>query len=302
MNNNQAFENPIDNNQINELSYKRQNERWVVFKKSKLGMISTIFLIIVVLISIFAPFIAPADPVSQYVSERMLSASSTHWLGTDAFGRDILSRIIYGSRTSLLVGFIAVIISSLIGTILGTSAGYIGGKFDDIVMRILDSLMAIPMLLMGLMFLIAFGSNVTTVIIAISVGLIPSSARIARGPTMEIKEKEFVKAAIASGTSTPRIILLHILPNIIGSVLVLATLHMSSAIRVEASLSFLGLGVQPPIPTWGNMIKDGLDVITVAPGLAIFPGIALMLVVIAFNLFGDTLRDAMDPHVIRQRS
>jgi peptide/nickel transport system permease protein len=282
--------------------FKKQNiVYWSVFKKSKLGMISLLFLLLTIIISLSAPFISPYDPITQNVSERMLPPSSDHWLGTDAFGRDILSRIIHGSQTSLLVGFISVTISSLIGTTIGMIAGLKGGLLDEILMRILESIQALPMLLLGLMLLVALGSNMTTLIIAISLGLTVSCARIARGPTLELKEKEFVKASIACGASNVRIILVHILPNILGPVLVMATLHMASAIRVEASLSFLGLGIQPPAPTWGNMIQDGLRFITTAPWVAIYPGIALMVVVIAFNIFGDTLRDAFDPHLIRKQ-
>jgi peptide/nickel transport system permease protein len=274
---------------------------WTVFKKSKLGMISLILLLLIIIISISAPLISPYDPIAQNVSERMLPPSGDHWLGTDQFGRDILSRIIYGSQTSLLVGFISVLISSFIGTTMGMVAGFKGGILDEILMRILESIQSLPVLLLGLMLLVALGSNMTTLIIAISIGLTVSCARVARGPTLELKEKEFVKSSIASGASAMRILVVHILPNILGPVLVMATLHMASAIRVEASLSFLGLGIQPPAPTWGNMIQDGLRFITTAPWTAIYPGVALMIVVIAFNIFGDTLRDAFDPHIIRKR-
>lgn len=274
---------------------------WSVFRKSKIGMLSLIFLLFVTIISILAPLISPFDPITQNVSERMLPPSSDHWLGTDSFGRDILSRIIYGSQTSLLVGFISVLVSSVIGTTIGMIAGYKGGVLDEVLMRIMEAIQAIPMLLLGLMLLVALGSNMTTLVIAISLGLTVSCARVARGPTLEVKEKEFVKASIASGASTFRILMVHILPNILGPVLVMATLHMASAIRVEASLSFLGLGIQPPTPTWGNMIQDGLRFISTAPWVAVYPGVALMVVVIAFNIFGDTLRDAFDPHIIRKR-
>ncbi|MBS4214694.1 MULTISPECIES: ABC transporter permease [Neobacillus] len=284
-----------------EVEQSRKNVFWSVFKKSKLGMFSLIFLLLTITISILAPIISPYDPINQNAAERMLPPSGDHWLGTDAFGRDILSRIIYGSQTSLLVGFISVLISSLIGTALGMVAALKGGLLDDILMRILESIQAIPMLLLGLMLLVALGSNTTTLIIAISLGLTVSCARVARGPTLELKEKEFVRASISYGASTFRIIVVHILPNILGPVLVMATLHMASAIRVEASLSFLGLGIQPPHPTWGNMIQDGLRFLTSAPWVAVYPGVALMVVVIAFNIFGDTLRDAFDPHIIRER-
>lgn len=284
-----------------EKQKKSGNVIWLVLKKSKLGMISFVFLILVIVMAISAPLISPYDPVIQNVQDRMQPPSAEHWLGTDAFGRDIWSRIIYGSQISLLVGFISVVISGIIGTTLGMIAGYKGGLFDDILMRIIESIMSIPLLLIGLMLLVALGSSATTVIIALSIGFIPSCARIARGPAMEIKEKEFVKAAIACGASTTRILFVHILRNILSPVLVLSSLHMGSAIRVEASLSFLGLGIQPPNPTWGNMIYDGMKFLTSAPWTVVYPGFALMIVVIAFNLFGDTLRDAFDPHIVRKR-
>lgn len=280
---------------------KKRDSFWEVFKKNKLGIAALILLVFTIIISVLAPLIAPYDPVSQNAAVRMQSPSSAHWLGTDAFGRDIFSRIIYGSRTSLLVGFISVLISSLAGTAIGMIAGFKGGVLDEMLMRIMEAIQSLPTLLLGLMLLVALGSNMTTLIIAISIGLTASCARVARGPTLDIKEKEFVKASIASGAGTLRILLVHILPNILGPVLVMATLHMASAIRIEASLSFLGLGIQPPAPTWGNMIQDGFRFITTAPGVAVYPGIALMLVVIAFNIFGDSLRDAFDPHIKRKR-
>lgn len=274
---------------------------WKIFKSDKINMISLYVLILLMVIAIFAPLIVPHDPLEQDIANRMAPPSAEHWLGTDLHGRDVFSRIILGSQTSLFVGFISVLISSVIGTVIGMVAGYKGGLLDEILMRILEAIMSIPMLLLGLMLLVALGSNMTTLIIALSIGLMPSCARIARGPTMELKEKEFVKAAIASGSNSFKILFQHILPNILGPVLVISTLHMASAIRVEASLSFLGLGVQPPTPTWGNMIYDGMRFITTSPGLAIYPGIALMIVVIAFNIVGDGLRDALDPHIKRQR-
>jgi peptide/nickel transport system permease protein len=264
-------------------------------------MAGLFFLAFMIVIAVLSPVIVPYDPLKQSIALRMQAPSAEHWLGTDVFGRDVLSRLIMGTQSTLLVGFISVVASGLIGTAIGMIAGYKGGVIDEIVMRILESIMVIPMLLLGLMIMVALGSNLTTLVIAISIGLIPGCARIARGPTMELKEKEYIKAAIALGNSTPRILLFHILPNIIGPILVISTLNMASAIRVEASLSFLGLGIQPPTPTWGNMIQDGLKFITTVPWLPIYPGVALMLVIIAFNVVGDSLRDAVDPRIKRER-
>ena len=274
---------------------------WNVFKTSPLGMVGLVILLLSIFTAIAAPILAPYDPLAQNITQRVQGISVEHWLGTDAYGRDILSRIIYGAQTSMMVGLLSVLVSAVIGTAIGIFAGYKGGVIDEILMRIIESIMSIPILLLGLMLLVALGSNMTTLVIAISIGLIPSCARIARGPALEIRESEYVKAAIASGASGFRIMVVHILPNILGSLLVVITLNMASAIRTEASLSFLGIGVQPPTPTWGNMIKDSLSYLTTAPSLAIFPGLALMITVIAFNLIGDTIRDTSDPYIIRKR-
>ncbi|WP_084783294.1 ABC transporter permease [Bacillus dakarensis] len=280
---------------------KDDTNAWKVFKSNKPGMIGLYILVIFTLIAILAPIISPYEPMVQDPINRAAPPSAEHWLGTDTMGRDMLSRIIYGSQTSLFVGFAAVTISAVIGTTIGLLAGYIGGWVDEILMRIIESIMALPLLLLGMMLLVALGSNVSTLIIALSIGLIPGIARISRGPTMSLKNSEFVKAAIVSGSGPIKIIFKHILPNILGAVLVVASLNMAAAIRIEATLSFLGLGVQPPTPTWGNIIKDGLNFMTINPFLVLFPGFALMIVVIAFNLVGDSLRDSIDPHLKRQR-
>lgn len=298
---------PLRNNQENyilpeqrknsEKEIKSTSLEWRAFKKNKLGMIGLIILILMLIVAIFANLIMPFDPFAQDVANRAVNPNSTHWLGTDPLGRDILSRIILGSRISLYVGFISVIISTLIGGFIGIVAAYKGGLIDDVLMRILDSIMMIPLLLFGLMVLVALGSNIVILILVIGIGLVPGVARIARGAALEIKEKEFIKAAISVGAGNPRVILRHILPNVIGPLLVIATLNMSSAIRIEASLSFLGVGVQPPAPTWGNMIQDGFQHITSTPGLVLFPGLALLIVSISFNIVGDAVRDAFDPHI-----
>jgi peptide/nickel transport system permease protein len=280
---------------------KRASAEWEAFKQNKIGMTALYVLIFAVLVALLAPLLMPFDPLEQNVIQRMKGPSAEHWLGTDTYGRDILSRIILGSQTSLIVGFLVVGISGVVGFAIGMVAGYKGGWLDDLLMRILESIMTIPLLLLGMMVLVALGSNMTTLILVISVGLVPGCARIARGSTLALKEKEFIKAAISMGSGSLRIILTHILPNIVGPLLVISTLHMSVVIMVEASLSFLGIGIQPPTPTWGNMIQDGFKFITTQPGLAIYPGIALMVVSIAFNIIGDAIRDAVDPYIKHQR-
>ncbi|WP_077210635.1 ABC transporter permease [Bacillus dakarensis] len=281
---------------------KRKSPEWEAFKKNKLGVASLVILIIFCLIAIFAPMLMPYDPLAQDMLNRLAGPSADHWLGVDPNGRDILSRIILGSRTSLIVGFGAVLVSSLIGFGIGMIAGYKGGRLDDIVMRFLDSIMSIPLLLFGVMVVVALNSSMLTLIIAIGIGLVPGCARVARGSTMELKEKEFIKSAISMGASDIRILLTHILPNITGALLVISTLHMTTVIMVEASLSFLGVGIQPPTPTWGNMIQDGFNFVRDQPGIAIYPGIALIIVSVSFNVLGDAIRDAVDPHIKKQRN
>jgi peptide/nickel transport system permease protein len=283
------------------LKKRTKSAEWAAFKKSKLGMIGFVILVFMLLVAITAPFIMPYDPLAQDVANRAKGLSGEHWLGTDPLGRDILSRVILGSQSSLFVGFVSVAVSTVIGAFLGMVAAYKGGWLDDILMRVLESIMMIPLLLFGLMVLVALGSSMTTLIIVISIGLIPGVARMARGSAMEVKEREYIKAAISLGAGNFRVIIQHIFPNILGPLLVISTLHMSSAIRIEASLSFLGVGVQPPTPTWGNMIQEGFKYITSTPGLVLFPGLALLIVSIAFNVMGDAIRDAFDPHIKRQR-
>lgn len=293
--------NKIENPNLVRKVEKRKSAGWQAFRENKLGIGALWFLCIISLIAIFAPLVAPFDPTTQDVINRMKGFSAEHWLGTDLFGRDVLSRIIYGARTSMLVGVISVVLSGTIGFGLGMIAGYKGGKMDDVIMRILESIQTIPLLLLGLMVLVAAGSNIYTLILVITIGMLPSCARIARGSTIDTKEKEFVKASISMGSRTPRILLTHILPNILSSLLVISALHMTQAIMVEASLSFLGIGVQPPTATWGNMIMDGFPHVATKPELAIYPGLALVIVSISFNLLGDALRDALDPHINKKR-
>jgi peptide/nickel transport system permease protein len=284
---------------------KRENRTelstWATFAKNKLGLSSLIVLLLFIAMAITAPLIIPYDPLAQDTASRLEGPSAAHLLGTDSYGRDVLSRIIVGSQTSLIVGFVAVAISGVVGFSIGMFAAYKGGWIDDLLMRVLESIMTIPLILLGMMILVAMGSNITTMILVICIGLLPGCARIARGSTLEMKEKEFIKATISMGGSSFRVLFVHILPNILGPLLVVSTLNMSSVIRIEASLSFLGMGVQPPTPTWGNMIQEGFQFITLQPGLSLYPGLALMILSIAFNLIGDALRDAIDPHIKHQR-
>ncbi len=274
---------------------------WKAFRKNRLGLVSLFVIIFFVLLALTAKWIVPYDPLTQNLLEKFQGISKEHWLGTDLNGRDILSRIIYGTRISLLIALCTVMLGATVGFAIGIIAGYKGGLLDDILMRMMDAIMTFPLLLFALMLLMVLDSGMTALVIVISVGMIPGSARIARGTTLDIKDREFVKAAKSMGSSHLRIVLTHILPNIITSLLVVATMNMSLVIMTEAGLSFLGVGISPPTPTWGNMIRDGFTFITLKPSLALYPGIALTILVIALNLLGDALRDAVDPHLKGQK-
>jgi len=274
---------------------KKRHSTLSVFKESKIAIAGSILLLAVILIAIFAPWVSPYDPREQKVINRLAPPQSDHLLGTDDFGRDILSRIIWGSRTSLMVGLFSVTFSGLVGTFLGIIAGYRGRMAESLIMRMADVFLSLPSLLMGLIVIVALGSGTPKVIIAIAVALTPRFIRLAHGPTLSLKEIGYVEAARASGSGGLRVMFRHVLPNIIGPIAVMATLWVATAIRIEASLSFLGLGTQPPNSSWGLMLKSGVNNIMISSWLAIFPGLAIMFTVMAFNMVGDGLRDALDP-------
>lgn len=274
---------------------KKRPSTLSVFKESKIAIAGSILLLAVILIAIFAPWVSPYDPREQKVINRLAPPQSDHLLGTDDFGRDILSRIIWGSRTSLMVGLFSVTFSGLVGTFLGIIAGYRGKMAESFIMRMADVFLSLPSLLMGLIVIVALGSGTPKVIIAIAVALTPRFIRLAHGPTLSLKEIGYVEAARASGSGGLRVMFRHVLPNIIGPIAVMATLWVATAIRIEASLSFLGLGTQPPNSSWGLMLKSGVNNIMISSWLAIFPGLAIMFTVMAFNMVGDGLRDALDP-------
>lgn len=259
---------------------------------SRCGMVLLGFLFA---LAVFAPWIAPYDPLEQDIVNRLMPPSAEHLLGTDTYGRDVLSRLIYGTRISLLVGFAAVAVAMVIGSLIGILAGYIGGIFDDVVNGILDVMLSFPTLLLGLMIAAMLGASLENLIIAIAITEIAPFARVARAPTIALKQREFVEAETAIGAGHARIVFVHILPNMLSDVVVMGALWMASAIRTEASLSFIGLGVPPPTPTWGGMIREGFENILDAWWLAVFPSLAILITVLALNLLGDALRDAIDP-------
>jgi peptide/nickel transport system permease protein len=265
--------------------------------RHKMASLGAGLVIAVALSAILAPWLSPHDPLEQDVLLRLAAPSADFPLGNDDFGRDILSRILWGGRVSLLVGTSAVLLAIVIGGALGMLAGYIGGIFDRIVMAAMDVLLSFPTLVMGLLVVAMLGPTVGNLILAITLTAIAPFARIARAPTLAIKERDFIEAGRALGFSNLRIMLVHILPNIIDEILVMASLWLATAIRTEASLSFIGLGVRPPTATWGGMIREGFENILDAPWLAIFPSLAILVIMLGLNMLGDGLRDATDPRL-----
>jgi peptide/nickel transport system permease protein len=282
---------------------------WHTFVRNRTAVAGLILVVLILLMAVFAddwfiaifqgrdpePLLAPYDPTKQDPRNRLEAPSREHPMGLDSFGRDILSRIIYGARVSLLVGVVSVLLGGVVGTSLGLVAGFVGGKFENIIMRSVDVLMAFPSLIMGLMVLALLGPGIPKMIIAIGIMLAPAFVRVAHSSTLGIKEKDYVLAARSIGVGQVRTLRTHILPNLMGEIIVLASIWAATAIRVEASLSFIGLGVAPPTPAWGTMIRDGMQHLTNAPWISLFPGLAILILVLGFNLLGDGLRDVMDP-------
>lgn len=281
-------------------------------KKSKNFMANkiTISLIVAicaffVLIALFAPLLAPQDPLQGVLVERLQppvwneDGNSQHWLGTDRLGRDVLSRLMYGARISLAVCVLAIFFAGGVGSVLGIVAGYFGGMVDSVLMRLVDLALSFPVILLALLFGILYGPGFGNVVLVISLVLWSQYARLARAETLKVKQEDYVNLARSAGCSTWRIIGRHIVPNIAGSLIVLATLQVGTVIIIEASLSFLGVGVPPPTPAWGTMIADGRSYITSAPWLAIIPGVAMLLTVMSVNVLGDYLAEKLNPRLRR---
>ena len=265
------------------------------FNTNKTSWIGLAVFLIVIVAAIFAPVLAPFDPTEQNILEKLQSPTLEHWLGTDSFGRDTLSRLLYGARISLIIGIVSTFAAMLIGAAIGMLAGWHGGRFDTVTMQAMDVLLAFPSLILGLILVAMLGPSMLNIIIAIALTSIPPFARIARAPTIAVKEREFVEACRVLGYSDTRILAGHILPNILPEILVMGSLWLANAIRTEASLAFVGLGVKPPTATWGGMIREGFENILDSYWLALVPGIAILIVIFALNLLGDGLRDAIDP-------
>ena len=270
-------------------------EIWRRFRRNKQAMVGMCMLLLMIFSAIFASVISPYDPLQQDIINRLQPPSAAHFFGTDELGRDIFSRILYGSRISLTVGLIAVSISSVVGCALGAIAGYYGGVLDNVIMRCTDVLMAIPSILLNISIVAALGTGLQNVMIAIGISSVPAYCRIMRASLLSLKDQEFVDASRSAGASDPYIILNHILPNSLAPLIVQATLKIGGAILSCASMSFIGLGIVPPTPEWGAMLSTGRDFLRDAPHLTAFPGMAIMFAVFAMNLMGDGLRDALDP-------
>ena len=275
--------------------------RWVsalitFCRRRPLGAIGAGIVVLMLLVAVFAPWLAPYDPVTVDFGAMLSPPGAQHWLGTDAFGRDVLSRLIYGSRTALFVGFGSALLGATAGAVLGVGSAYFGGRIDLYLQRLMDVLLCFPLIILALAIVAILGNNLSNLILAITIPMIPRCALVIRSSALSIREMPYVDAARASGFTHRRIILRHMLPNVMAPYLIMLTAFLGQAILLEASLSFLGLGVQEPTPAWGLMLRGAaVEFAETAPWMAIFPGVAISLSVFAFNLFGDSLRDALDP-------
>jgi peptide/nickel transport system permease protein len=270
---------------------------WKVFLQRKIVIFGLVVLGMLVIAAAFAPWLSPHDPYHGKISDSMLNPNRTYWLGTDIQGRDTLSRLIYGSRTVLIVGFVTVAVGAIVGLALGLIAGYFGGVVAAIILRVMDAMMSFPMLILALLLAAVLGGGIQNVIIALSIASIPGNARVMNGLVLSLKENDYVMAERSMGSGNTRIMFTHILPNALPPIIVLITLQLGGIIMAEAGLSFLGIGIKSPGAAWGAMVNDGYKYLLTNPALSFVPGIAIMLVVFAFNMVGDGLRDALDPRL-----
>lgn len=287
---------------IPELVRKRRSpfvDVLVRLSRSPLAMFGLAIICVLVFCAVFAEVISPYSPIKQDLMHMFETPSAAHWLGTDEFGRDILSRLIYGARVSLQVGFIAVGIALVTGGMLGAISGYYSGRLDNCIMRVMDVLLSIPQTLLAIAIVAALGPSLMNLMIAVGISAVPTYARIVRGSVLSIRSMEFIEAARAAGSSDLRIILKHIIPNSMAPIIVQSTLGVASAILNAAGLSFIGLGIQPPNPEWGAMLSGGRQYIRDFPHMTLYPGLAIMLTILALNFLGDGLRDALDPKLKR---
>ena len=289
--------------QIEELQEKRPIMVVIkgLLRKEPVGAAGALIVLAMIIMAVFAPVLTAYDPELNSFEHMLTSPGSQFWLGTDQFGRDLFTRIVYGARTALFVGFTTAFIGATVGLVLGVMSAYFGGRFDLIFQRVMDVFMAFPLIIMALAVVAIFGTGVQNVIIAITIPFIPRCARVVRSNALSIREIPYIDAARALGYSHTRIILRHMVPNVMAPYLIMVTAFVGQAILLEASLSYLGLGVQEPIPAWGLMLQGGAEEYAEsAPWVAIWPGVAISLAVFGFNLFGDSVRDVLDPKLRSQ--
>jgi len=287
---------------LEDLASRRQNnftEVWRRMRKNKPAMAGLVIITIFILAAIFADYIADFDTmvVAQNTAIRLQGPSARHWFGTDGFGRDIFARIVHGARSSLFIAFLTTLISSLAGGILGSLSGYYGGIVDNVIMRLIDTIMCLPPMLFSLSIVAALGTSMHSLITAVSVTMTPYFTRVVRASILTVVGSDYIEAARSNGAGDARIILRHILPNAIGPIIVQATMSVSFMIMLAAGLSFIGLGVQPPVPEWGAMLSDGREFMRYSTYIVAFPGLAIVLSSLSLNLLGDGLRDALDPRL-----
>jgi peptide/nickel transport system permease protein len=285
--------------QVRDLQYKKAKKEQSFMRKllrNRFAAFGLFVILLLILTAIFAPLFATHDPYEMDVTKTLIGpGESGHLLGTDSFGRDIFSRIIYGARISLIVGIAAVLFGAVLGSFLGLISGYFGGKTDTIIMRIMDGMMAFPFILLSIVLMTVLGQGLVNVILAIGISNIPGFARVVRGQVLTVKESEYIEVTRSLGAKHGRIIFKHVVPNSIAPLIVYATMSVAGAIISEASLSFLGLGVQPPTASWGSMLQEGKNFLVLSPELATISGLAILITVLGINIFGDGLRDALDP-------
>jgi peptide/nickel transport system permease protein len=270
-------------------------DTWRRFRKSPGALAGAAVVLLILLAAIFAHVIAPHDPLGQALTQQSLPPSAAHLLGTDKLGRDVFSRIVYGARTSIAIGFVAVGVAITAGTLIGSIAGYAGGRIEHVLMGAMDVILAFPSIILAIAITTILGPSITNLMIAVGIVYVPQYARLARSSVLAVKETEYVEAARAIGAGVPRILANHILPNILAPLLIQATLGIATAELEAAGLSYLGLGARPPAPEWGAMLNDARSYWVAAPWALIFPGVAITTLVLGFNLLGDGLREALDP-------
>jgi peptide/nickel transport system permease protein len=270
---------------------------WRRLQRNRAAVVGAGIVLVFVLLAVLAPFLVPYNPIQGNLDDRLQSPGTTHWLGTDELGRDLLSRILFGARISLQIQIVAVVLALIVGVVFGALSGYLGGYVDTLIMRCMDILLAFPGIFLALGIIAALGPGLVNLMFAAGISSIPQFARIVRASVLSLKEREFVEAALALGSGSNRVMFRHLLPNCMAPIIVQSTLRMATVLLTASGLSFLGLGVQPPTPEWGAMLSNARSYLIVAPHVATIPGLAIMVVVVGFNLFGDGLRDTLDPRL-----